>query len=372
MDTLTHALVGTAISDGCFRKRLGPIATPFAFIVGALPDIDAATYLVSPEFAWANHRGYTHSFFVFLAAAPLLGYLGYRLSRKTGDWRQWMLLAFICLVAHTLFDLITSWGTMPLLPFSNARISWDIVPILDIFLTSVTGASFAVNRLLRWEKVQTFLNPMAYPIVYRHPRRQRAATIVARVCMVLVAVYLVVGWRQNRQTVRIATKELADAGIEAVEVRALPLLLTYVSWGIAAREADGTIHNAVFSSYAPKPMQFARFPRAKGLAVDNALKTPDGALFAWYSQNMYTAETERTSDGNLTRLRDRRFFTLSQAHLSRFIVEFRENADDRVTASSFHQMGFSGIDIREELRLLWELTSRGEIVPPPAAATAAR
>lgn len=368
MDTVTHALIGAAISDAGFRRRLGPVATPFALAASALPDIDVVTYFIAPEYAWAHHRGYTHSLFVMLLAAPVLGYLGYRLSGKVGAWKTWSLLALVCLWGHTLFDLLTSWGTMPLLPFSNTRISWDVVPILDLFLTAVGTASFVLNRLLRWERVETFLNPLAYPLVHRHPGRQRAADRIARVAVALVAVYLGLGVHQNRQTVRDARRELAAAGIDAVEVRALPLMLTYVSWGIAARDTAGDVYNAVYSSYAPRPMRFTAYRTVDDDAVRKVLATREGRLFAWYSQGMYVAGVEQAAGGRRVRLEDRRFFTLTSSFQPRFIMEFYEAADGAMVRDRSVQLGFDGVDIREEARRLWNLTVEGA---PEGAAPAA-
>lgn len=355
MDTLTHALVGTAASDSWFRRRLGPVATPFALLVSSMPDLDVLAYLVSPEYVWVYHRGITHGFVPMLVAAPILGWLGYRISRREGTWLLWSLLALICLYAHTLFDLITSWGTMPWEPFSKARISWDIAPILDIFLTSVTAASFVTNHILRWERIDYFINPLAYPVVHRHPRRQRAGDWVAKIAVFLVVAYLLVGWQQNRQTVRIARQELAKQGVEAVEVRALPIMFTYISWDIAARDSDGNIYNAVYSSYARAPMRFIKFAALPQEELAPVLATRAGSLFAWYSQGMFAGDKE----GERIRLYDRRFFTLTKPETSRFAMEFERDASGAMTGGRAAQRGFEGMDVREELRRLWELTRYG-------------
>ena len=356
MDTITHAMVGTAISDCWFRKRLGRVATPFAAIMGALPDIDSFTYLISPESAWANHRGITHGFFTMAVAAPLFGYLGYRISRKEGSWGLWTLLAVLCLFSHTILDLVTSWGTMPLLPFSNARISWDVAPVLDIFMTSVSGASLVANRILRWERVDHFINPLAFPVVHRHPKRQKAADWVAKIAVGLAVVYLLLGWHQNRQTVRVARERLAAIGVEAVEVRAMPIMFTYIAWDVAARDADGSVYNAVHSSYAPKTMEFTKFPTLPVGEVEGVLATREGGLFAWYSQGMYVANRV---EGNRIRLSDRRFFTLSKPEQSAFSMEFVGEASGKMRYAGTAQGGFRGIDIREELDRLWNLTWSG-------------
>lgn len=372
MDTITHALVGVAVSDSWFRKRLGPVATPFALVVSALPDADIFTYFIDPGNAWANHRGLTHSFFCMAIAASILGAIILGLIRKKAlkrgepagraEWGWWTLLAVLCLFLHTAFDLITSWGTMPLLPFSNARLSWDVVPILDIFLTGVVMASFVANRILRFERVDEFLNPLAYPVVHKHPRRTKAADWIARIATLLVAIYLLIGVLQNRQTVRIARQELAVMGVDAVEVRALPIMFTYLAWDIAARDAEGNIYNSVYSSYAPKPMHFDKYATSHGNLAERARETTRGRLFAWYSQNMYVVDESTSSDGIRKAIfKDRRFFTLSQQYKPRFITEFTETALGGDLEVVSRQMGFSDTDIREEFELLWNLTWDGDI-----------
>lgn len=360
MDTVTHSLVGAAVSDAWFRKRLGPVATPFALVVSALPDADILAYFVSRESAWTQHRGYTHSFFVQLLAAPLIGLAAYFIAKGRGRWVEWSGLALICLWGHTVFDLITSWGTMPLLPFSNARISWDVVPILDIFLTSVTAASFVANRILRWERIQTFLNPLAFPIVYRHPRRQRAADIVAVVAVALVATYLLVGWLQNRQTIRIAARELAAAGVEAVEIRALPIMFTYLSWDVVARDGDGVIYQAPYSSYAPGPMRFTAYASQDNPSVRQAVASPQGRMFAWYSQNMYTADSHSGPNGEVVVMRDRRFFSPRNPGQSRFVMEFAEDASGNIVSVQSRQVGMDAMNLRDELYGYWGLTIHGD------------
>lgn len=364
MDTLTHALAGAAISDGWFRKHLGPMATPFSFLAAASPDADMVLYFVSAESAWANHRGYTHSLFPMLLAAPLLGYIGYLLSHREGDWRKWSILALLCLFSHTFIDLVTSWGTMPFLPFSRARISWDVAPVLDVFMFAILAASFVLNRLLRWEKTETpSLNPLAYPIVHKHPKRRRFAMWSARVVVALALLYLGVGWRQNRQTVRVAREALAKQGISPVEVRALPVMFTYIAWEIAARDADGTVYNGVHSSYAPKPMEFFQVPTLPRKDLGEILSTREGDMFAWYSQEMYVASREKVSDGDGERIRltDRRFWGLAKPHSSRFIMDFQKGDSGVWQARRAAHAPLTRGDLRDEFQRLWRLTWRGEL-----------
>lgn len=362
MDTVTHALVGAALSDCWFRKRLGPVATPFALAAAALPDIDSITFLISAQSTWANHRGITHSFVPMLLAAPLLGYLGWCISERRERWRLWTCLAVLCLFSHTLLDLVTSWGTMPFLPFSNARVSWDVAPVLDAFVFATTAASFVANRILRWERVDTFLNPLVYPVVHRHPGRQKAGDWIGAIAVALAVCYLLVGWQQNRQTVRVAREALAAQGVTAVEVRAMPIMFTYIAWHIAARDVDGNVYNATHSSYAPKPMRFVKYATLPPAEIAAELDSPDGRLFAWYSQNMYV--TRRDGDGGVS-MNDRRFFGLGDPDNSSFVMRFGPAAEASPSAQRIGtaRRDMGDIDIRDELRRLWDLTWRGSGAP---------
>lgn len=360
MDTVTHALFGSAVSDGWFRKRLGPAATPFALLVSSIPDIDVVAYFISAGKAWATHRGYTHAFPVLALAGPALGYAGYRLAGKTASWAAWTALAWICLFGHTVLDLMTSWGTMPLLPFSPARISWDVAPIVDAFMTSVLLAAFVANRLLRRECVETFPNPLAYPVVHEHPRRRRIAARVGALAVLLVLAYLAIGFQQNRQAVRSARGELEASGFQPVELRALPVMFTYIAWEIVARDVEGRIRKAHYSSWAPpRPMRFTEFPAPGGELAERALATADGRMFRWYTQNMVGSEPpERVDGGWRVRLVDRRFALPGHPGAPRFAMEFAFDAHKQPVRADARAAGFG--DVADELAAWWRLTRYGD------------
>ncbi len=367
MDTVTHALVGAAVSDSYFRRRLGPAATPFALLAAAAPDIDSFTYFVSTEMALANHRGYTHSLLPIVLAAPLLALAGHAIANGRARWRSgwteswalWTVLALLCLLSHTLFDLMTSWGTMPLLPFSNARLSWDILPIIDAFLLAVTGASFVANRILRREKVDTFINPLVYPVVHRHPGRQRAGDLLGKIAVALVVVYILLGWQQNRQAVRIATETLRAQGVRTVDVRALPVLLTYIAYDIAALDGEGAVHNSAYSSYAGNDMRFRTYPPLPPAETARELESPEGKFFAWYTQGMFVSARAEGAEGKGIVLRDRRFFRVTDPDASRFETTFLYDSAGNRSVARLRQQAYGRMDIRAELSALWRLTWEG-------------
>ena len=134
MDTLTHGLIGILGSKTGFSQREGKIAT-IAFLIGAIfPDIDLIVSFFGPEFSLRYHRGITHS----IIAAPLFAMFIAAVIYRFASFKKFVLLSVIValgIYSHILFDLITSYGTVIFDPISMKRYSWNLVFILDPFIT---------------------------------------------------------------------------------------------------------------------------------------------------------------------------------------------------------------------------------------------
>ncbi|MDR3077454.1 MAG: metal-dependent hydrolase, partial [Planctomycetota bacterium] len=213
------------------------------------------------------------------------------------DWPRWFLLALGCLYSHVILDLSNSWGTLPFLPFSSRRVSLDAASIVDVFIFSLTLASFVLNRWLRRERVEVFANPLAYPVRHRHPGRARLARRLARPAAILSVLYLAAGWLQGRQVADLARRELAKSGVEVAEARAMPLPFTWLAWAIAVRDSGGTVYNALYSSFSPAPLRFSSQAAVSGPAAERALASPDGEKFVRFSQGMYSVRLLEVASG---------------------------------------------------------------------------
>ncbi|MGE5673477.1 MAG: metal-dependent hydrolase [Mycobacterium leprae] len=142
MDNVTHGLLGTAIgmvrrrsADPSPENRATDTAVIWAALAAAeLPDAD--TFIgrgPMAEFTW--HRAFTHS----LAFTPVVAFVAAGIAKlvwrkaKFGTLYLWSLASV--LIAHLLNDYMTGWGTRLLLPFSQARLGLDWVPIVDLLYT---------------------------------------------------------------------------------------------------------------------------------------------------------------------------------------------------------------------------------------------
>jgi len=146
MDTVTHGIVGSLFSKAYFSERYGPVAT-FAATVGAMfPDIDVVQEIFStdPLAVVRYHRGITHSWFGLPAFAVLLAWLTRWLARRlrveSPPWAVLALIYAVAIASHIILDGMTSFGTRMFTPFSQDRVAWDFLFIIDFTFTAIALA----------------------------------------------------------------------------------------------------------------------------------------------------------------------------------------------------------------------------------------
>lgn len=148
MDPVTHVaagmLIGQAAKD---RFPAGRALVPLAAFAAWMPDLDNVVTFFGPEAYMRYHRGYTHALLGCALLAWLLAYVTHRRWREAGTGRLFILF-YICSLSHLFLDCITSYGTGLFLPFSDMRVSFPAVYIIDpIYTVALVG--LAVAGLLR-------------------------------------------------------------------------------------------------------------------------------------------------------------------------------------------------------------------------------
>src|SRR5215831_1878912 len=143
MDPITHGIAGSLLGKSFFGKQYGRTAI-FAATLGAVfPDVDTVADVVTqdPLAIVTYHRGITHSWFGLPFFAAALAWLTRRVGRRFGfEVPPWPILALIYgvgIASHILMDGTTSFGTRMWTPFSQRRVAWDFVFIIDLIFTSL-------------------------------------------------------------------------------------------------------------------------------------------------------------------------------------------------------------------------------------------
>jgi inner membrane protein len=162
VDNLTHSLVG-AVMGRMGLKRLSPRAMPALILAANLPDIDSFVARGVGCEPIAAHRGFTHGI-GGLVTMPLLAVAIIWLWEKLRPGKEGplklgglLLACFLGVLSHPLLDLMNTYGTRVLEPFSHQWFYADTLFIMDpwIWIMLILGLemSWRAERLGRdWRR----------------------------------------------------------------------------------------------------------------------------------------------------------------------------------------------------------------------------
>lgn len=226
MDTITHGLVGAIAAQAAFSPKLGRKAALCGFVAGVLPDADGfLRNAADPLFRMEYHRHFTHAL-LFVPLGGLLAMLPFLLTA----WgrRNWKTLYLACTLAyamHAPLDIVTSYGTLFLWPFSWERVEVDWMPIIDPLFT------IPLLLFVIWSCV-----------------RKNARIAVVGICVGLA--YISLGAVQEWRGLQLQERLAVSRGHTVERGRVLPTLGNLVVWR-SIYVADGKIHADALRLWMP-------------------------------------------------------------------------------------------------------------------------
>ena len=209
MDPFTQGVFGSLFAQaGARRKHLRPAAA-VGFAGGVAPDLDVLIRSSTDSLlAIEYHRHFSHALTFIPAGAMLVALLAWPLVQR---WRPdvkfarvfvWALLG---VASHGLLDAMTSYGTRLLWPFSDTRVAWNVISVIDPLFTLPLAALLGLA-------------------VWRQNRRD------ARLAAIWALFYLSVGTLQQHRAESIAEHWAEDAGLEIERLIAKPSFANLVLW----------------------------------------------------------------------------------------------------------------------------------------------
>ena len=145
MDTVTHGLTGWLVARAVPSDAGKKMATAAVVLGSVLPDADNVASLFGSEIYLRLHRGVSHSFAGVAVTSLLVALLFYRFG-KWKDLKKLYLLALLGQLSHIALDLLNSYGTQIFQPFSNARVSFDLLFIIDLAFTGIVVLGLLLSR----------------------------------------------------------------------------------------------------------------------------------------------------------------------------------------------------------------------------------
>ncbi len=137
MDPLSQAALGASLSQSFAKNKSKQFSV---LVIGALagmaPDLDVFIRSAGDPILFLEfHRQFTHSLIFIPLGALLCALVFYPFARNNLTFSQIYLFSFLAYATHSLLDACTSYGTQLFWPFSDVRVAWNTVSIVDPFFT---------------------------------------------------------------------------------------------------------------------------------------------------------------------------------------------------------------------------------------------
>ncbi|MGH9747074.1 MAG: metal-dependent hydrolase [Candidatus Acidiferrales bacterium] len=323
MDPVTHGITGALLGKGYFSDRHGRVAI-FAATLGAVfPDVDTVADVIShdPLAIIKYHRGITHSFVGLPFFAAILAWLtrwaARRLKMEAPSWSMLTVIYGVGIASHILLDGMTSFGTRMLTPFSQQRVAWDLLFIIDLTFTSIvllpqviawiysdraksrkratqSSIFFALAAVAGWQVARSVGYPFHVWVLvaailtltaliflparaaWGHRMKRSAWCQFGTYAMLL---YLAACWTAHHMVMQQVKAFAAENHIAVDRMAALPLPPSWLSWGGVIRSGDG-VYQSRFDIRHLAPQTFAFTPDSPSDAfLAEAMQLPEVRLY---------------------------------------------------------------------------------------------
>lgn len=328
LEPITHFLTGACLGRAGLNRNTA-LATLTLTLAAEAPDLDVLARFHGSAFAFAHHRGFTHSFLgVPIDAAAVVGfvYLIWRLrKKKTNDpsllprWGLLFLYACLAGLSHILLDFTNNYGVRPFWPFSEKWYSWDIVFIFEPIMFTCLLLGLIVPSIFALIDQEVGAR--------RHGPGGRILAIIALIAVVSLWVFRDFEHRRAVSALAARTYE----GSEPIRASAFPDLANPFLW-------HGVVETSNFFVLAPVD---SRGPEVNpGLGENDKLQIrykPEETPITLAAKSSYLGrhyldwaqypitQTEENAEGYIVHFQDLRFVQLP----SLFTRFRRGNANDK-------------------------------------------
>jgi inner membrane protein len=145
MDTVTHGLAGWLVARAIHAEEGKKEATAALIVGSLLPDADNVASLLGSELYLRIHRGVSHGFAGVVVTSLFVALLLYRFG-KWKDLKHLYLLVLLGQLSHIALDLLNSYGTQIFQPFSDFRVSFDLLFVVDLVFTGIIVGGLFLSR----------------------------------------------------------------------------------------------------------------------------------------------------------------------------------------------------------------------------------
>ena len=329
MDPLTQGVLGATLPQAIAKRPFVIRAGLFGFLSGMAADMD--TFIRSSEdplLYLEYHRQFTHSLVFIPFGGVLCGLLLYWLIGRRWNLCIWQSLLFCTLgyATHGLLDACTNYGTQLFWPFSDARIAWNSVSIIDPLFTLPILVSIVLSGIKQ--------NP-----------------VFARAALVWAVLYLSLGVYQREAAVTMGKELAADRGHRLLRIDAKPSFANLLVWKTVYETSQRFYVDAVRLGFLKRVFVGSSIKKLN-LSKDfrwldpTSQQAKDVKRFLWFSNGYIAQDTMHQN-----RIIDVRFSMIPNEIEALWSIELSQTAERNAHVQFLNHRG----DISEKTRKLWEM-----------------
>lgn len=273
MDSITQATLGAAIGEAILGKKIGRKAALLGAVIGTIPDLDVLMLPFMNEFDKISiHRGYSHSILFCILGSLLLSYIMSKISWTANtSFRKLYLLSFLGLFTHVLLDSFTTYGTQLFLPFSNWRVSFDSIGVVDPVYTLPLILGLGVSLI-------------------KYKKDDGRRTIPNNLGLIISSIYLVFTLANKQHIQKVFYENLEHQEIPFYRLLTVPVMAGNTVWYGVAKDKTH-LHIGKYSMWKNNPVEFHSFP-----INDELLEGINQELvekLKWFAQDFYTVAEDQ-------------------------------------------------------------------------------
>lgn len=304
MDPLTQGVLGASLPQSSSNAKHVASAGLLGFFAGMAADLDVLIQSsTDPLLFLEYHRQFTHSL-IFIPFGGLICALVLHqiLGRRRGlTFRESWLFCTLGYATHAVLDACTTYGTMLFWPFSDARIAWNTISIIDPLFTVplLVGVVLAARS--------------------SKPR-------YAQIALVWALSYMALGLWQRNEAIQIGEELAAQRGHSPLRLEAKPSFANIILWKVVYETEDEFYVDAARVGISPKifvgdVVQKLNLERDLPWLDLSSQQARDVERFRWFSNGYIARDPEHAN-----RVIDIRYSMLPNEIASLWSIELRPEA----------------------------------------------
>ncbi|MBK4989375.1 metal-dependent hydrolase [Pseudomonas sp. S36] len=329
MDSITQAVLGAALQGTVLGRLQGRRSLLYGAALATVPDLDVVIRYADPVSRMTYHRGFSHSLFVLTGLALLLAWLVNKRWPGKGYTLPRLFLAFwLVLVTHPVLDAFTVYGTQLFWPLQLTPQSWAAVFIIDpVYTLPLLGAVlYAASKGVTLK-----------------------ATRLMALALAFSTAYLGFGLGSRMVAEHRFQAALNAQGIQASEVRAVPMAFNSLVWRVLAKAPGGIYYEGVSSLFDRGPPEMQRLTRHLPLAEVLA-NDPLHQRLRWFTDDWLRYDQV----GRTLVVTDLRMGTPGNYSFRFDFAQLDDQGQWVIQAPTAHQAGGPGSMFnRHDLALIW-------------------